>query len=69
MQRLLEYYQQTSPVELNKVIAAIGSTDLIGIEALAERYGMLDTARAICEARLLQLEKTKIWLGLSRELD
>ena len=66
MQRLLRYYQGFTPGELNQALAAIDRPDFIGIEALAARHGMTDIAEEIRDARLLQLEKTKIWLGLAR---
>lgn len=66
MQRLLRYYQGVTPNELNQALAAIDRPDRIGIEALAARFGMSDIADGIRDARLQQLEKTKIWLGLAR---
>jgi FkbM family methyltransferase len=66
MQRLLRYYKGFTPAELNQALAAIDNPAFIGIEALAARYGMPDIAEEIRHARLLQMEKTKIWLGLTR---
>ena len=65
MQRLLKYYQGFTPSEFNQALATIDHADFIGIELLATRYGMPDIAGEIRGARLLQLEKTKIWLGLA----
>jgi FkbM family methyltransferase len=66
MRRLLKYYQGFTPTELNQALAAIDRSEMIGIETLAVRFGMPDIAEEIRGARLWQLEKTKIWLGLSR---
>lgn len=66
MERLLRYYQGFTPVDLDQAMAVIDNPEVIGIEALAMRYGMSDIAEEIRDARLLQLEKTKIWLGLAR---
>ena len=68
MERFLRYYQGFTPAELNQAMAMIDNPDVIGIEALAARYGMSDIAEEIRDARLLQVEKTKIWLGLARPL-
>ncbi len=66
MQRLLNYYQGTAPAVLNQALAALDQAEFIGIEALALRYGMPEIAEEIRAARLQQVEKTKIWLGLAR---
>lgn len=65
MQRLLKYYQGVAPNVLNEALASLDQPGLIGIEALAARYGMAECAEEIRAARRLQLEKTKIWLGLA----
>ena len=64
MQRLLRYYRNFTPTQFNERLNAIDRPEFIGIEALAVKYGMPDIAEKIREARLMQLEKTKAWLGL-----
>jgi len=65
MQRLLRYYQGTAPAELNQAFMSLGRPEFIGIEDLATRYGMPEIAEEIRAARLQQVEKTRIWLGLA----
>ncbi len=65
MQRLLRYYQGAAPNELNQALMSLGQPGFIGIEALAMRFGMTEIAEEVRAARLQQVEKTRIWLGLS----
>lgn len=65
MQRLMRYYQGTAPSELNQALMSLGQPSFIGIEDLAARYGMAEIAEKIRASRLQQVEKTRIWLGLT----
>ena len=64
LKRLARYYDKSSPDDINKRISDLANDKLIGTEALAAKYGLIELAEQFREYRRRQVVKTKNWLGL-----